>query len=266
MATPSEELHHTRHVRREDAGAVTTLTLDFPEKFNPLSAAVLAELQAALDAIAADDGIQVVIIAAEGRAFCAGHDLKELRANDRAANAELFDACSRMMLSVNRLPQPVIAAVQGVATAAGCQLVAACDLAVAAEEARFAVSGINLGLFCATPSVALSRNIPRKRAMEMLLTGEFIDAATALDWGLVNRVVPAGELAAAARSLAETVAAKPPVALRLGKDLFYRQLETDLAGAYKLAGEVMACNMDTEDARGGIDAFFDKRKPEWQGR
>ena len=183
MATPSSELHQARRVRREINDAVATLTLDFPEKFNPLSAATIAELQAALDAVAADDDIRVVILAAEGKAFCAGHDLKELRANDRAANAELFDACSRMMLTINRLPQPVIAAVQGLATAAGCQLVAACDLAVAAEEARFAVSGINLGLFCATPSVPLSRNISRKRAMEMLLTGDMIPADRAYEIG-----------------------------------------------------------------------------------
>ncbi|NNM01480.1 MAG: enoyl-CoA hydratase [Gammaproteobacteria bacterium] len=265
MATPAGQLDDDL-VRVETDGAVRTLTLNYPDKFNPLSAATLSRLQAELDVIAADDALRVVIIASTGKAFSAGHDLRELRALDRAGHEALFDACSKMMLSVNRLPQPVIAAVQGIATAAGCQLVAACDLAVAAETARFATSGINVGLFCATPAVPLSRNLTRKRAMEMLLTGDFIDAKTALEWGLVNRVTAPEALADTARDLAATIAAKPPVALKLGKELFYRQLDGDLEQAYSLAGEVMACNMDTDDARDGIDAFFEKRKPEWKGR
>ena len=265
MATAAGQLTNELLLVETD-GAVRTLTLNNPDKFNPLSGAALARLQEELDRVAGDDGIRVVIIASTGKAFSAGHDLKEMRSMDRAGHEALFAACSQMMLRINSLPQPVIAAVQGIATAAGCQLVAACDLAVAASTARFAASGINVGLFCATPAVPLSRNLPRKRAMEMLLTGEFIDAATALDWGLVNRVAEPDAVLTTARELAGIIAAKPPVALKLGKQLFYRQLEADLEQAYEQAGEVMACNMDTEDARNGIDAFFDKRTPEWQGR
>ncbi|MFL6652774.1 MAG: enoyl-CoA hydratase [Sulfurifustaceae bacterium] len=246
---------------------IATLTLNRPAQYNALSAELLAELQQALDRIAADASVRVVIIAANGKAFCAGHDLKEMRSReDRAFHEELFDQCGKVMLTINRLPQPVIAQVQGIATAAGCQLVAQCDLAVAAQSARFAVSGINLGLFCSTPAVPLSRNVSRKRAMQMLLTGDFIDAETAVQYGLVNDVVPDAELAAATRALAEKIAAKSQVALRLGKKMFYQQIEMDLESAYRFGAERMACNMQSEDAREGIDAFIAKREPRWKGR
>jgi enoyl-CoA hydratase/carnithine racemase len=211
--------------------------------------------------------VRVVIIGANGKAFCAGHDLKEMRASDdRAVHQALFDRCGRMMMSIHRLPQPVIACVNGIATAAGCQLVANCDLAVAAEDARFAVSGINVGLFCSTPAVPLSRNLLQKKAMHMLLTGDFMSAQEAKESGLVNEVVPAGELESATRALAAKVAAKSGYSIRLGKEMFYKQLSMDLADAYAYASERMACNMDTHDAREGIDAFIQKRKPEWKDK
>jgi enoyl-CoA hydratase/carnithine racemase len=252
---------------RSDRAGVVTLTLNRPAQFNALSRDLLAALQTTLDVIAADQTARVVIIAGAGKAFCAGHDLKEMRAHPaREFQQALFDQCSRMMLTLTRLPQPVIARVHGIATAAGCQLVAMCDLAVAAEEARFAVSGVNLGLFCSTPSVGLVRNLGRKAAMEMLLTGGFIDAQEARARGLVNRVVPAADLDAAVGELADAIAAKTPAALRLGKEMFYRQLEMGLEQAYAYAGQVMADNMMTCDAQEGIDAFIDKRDPRWQGR
>ncbi|HXH02361.1 MAG TPA: enoyl-CoA hydratase [Candidatus Competibacteraceae bacterium] len=252
---------------RRDEDGITTLTLNRPAQYNALSQAMLGALQAELDAIAADEAVRVVVLAAAGRAFCAGHDLKEMRASEeRDFHRALFEQCSQMMLTLNRMPQPVIARVAGIATAAGCQLVAACDLAVAEAGARFAVSGINVGLFCATPAVPLSRNLTRKRALQMLLTGEFIDAVTAQEWGLVNLVVPAAELDTAVHRLAAAICAKSPLAIRMGKQLFYRQLELSLEEAYRLAGETMACNMDSQDAREGIDAFIAKRKPIWRGR
>ena len=209
----------------------------------------------------------MVVLAASGPAFCAGHDLREMRARpDLEIYRALFARCTRMMLSLAELPQPVIARVHGVATAAGCQLVATCDLAVASQEARFATSGVDVGLFCATPGVPLSRNVSRKRAFEMLVTGAFVDAATALDWGLVNRVVPAQELDAAVQELARTIASKSPVAIRAGKRLFARQLAVGLEEAYALACETMAANLLAEDAGEGIDAFLAKRKPVWRGR
>ncbi len=248
-------------------GGVVTLTLNRPAQFNALSQALIGDLQAALDAVAADESARVVVLAGAGKAFCAGHDLKEMRAHpDKAFQKALFDQCSRMMLSLVRLPQPVIARVHGIATAAGCQLVSMCDLAVAVDTARFAVSGVNVGLFCSTPSVGLARNVGRKQAMEMLLTGEFIDAATAKDRGLVNRVVPADALDAEVARLAESILAKTPVAIRAGKQAFYRQLELGLEEAYALAGEVMAANMMACDAAEGIDAFIEKRPPVWRGR
>jgi enoyl-CoA hydratase/carnithine racemase len=254
-------------VLRDADGGIVTLTLNRPRQYNALSREMLEALQGELDALTESPDARIVIIAAAGPAFCAGHDLKQIRAmNDRAEHQTLFAQCSRMMMSVQQLPQPVIAQVHGIATAAGCQLVAACDLAVAAVSARFAVSGINAGLFCSTPAVALSRNIGRKAAMEMLLTGEFIDAEKALDRGLVNRVVPDAELPAATRALAATIAAKSPLAVRTGKRLFYRQLELSTEQAYACAGEAMACNMDSEDAREGVDAFIEKREPRWRGR
>jgi enoyl-CoA hydratase/carnithine racemase len=228
---------------------------------------MLSELQQALDDIARDDSIRVIIIASQGKAFCAGHDLKQMRSSeDRAFHQALFEQCSRMMLTINQISKPVIAQVNGIATAAGCQLVAACDLAVASEESRFAVSGINLALFCSTPAVPLSRNLSRKQAMHMLLTGDFIDAQTARDYGLVNQVVADDELETATRAMAQKIVAKSPLAISLGKQMFYQQLNMDLAEAYKFAGERMTCNMDSEDAREGFDAFIEKRKPKWSGR
>jgi enoyl-CoA hydratase/carnithine racemase len=252
---------------RSQEGGVVALTLNRPAQFNALSEALLADLQEALDSIAADPTARVVVLAGAGKAFCAGHDLKEMRAHpDRAYQQALFDQCSRMMLTLIRLPQPVIARVHGIATAAGCQLVAMCDLAVAADTARFAVSGINVGLFCSTPSVALSRNIGRKQAFEMLVTGDFIDAQAARERGLVNRVVAAAELDAEVARLAGAIVARSPVAVRAGKRAFYRQIELGVADAYTLASQVMAENMMAEDAAEGIDAFIEKRKPTWRGR
>jgi enoyl-CoA hydratase/carnithine racemase len=254
-------------LRADSTDGITTLTLNRPKQFNALSRALLGELQQALDDIGASAAVRVVIIAANGRAFCPGHDLKEIRSSDdRAFHQALFEQCSRMMLTINRLPQPVIAQVHGIATAAGCQLVAACDLAVATDDARFAVSGINLGLFCSTPSVALSRNLGRKQALQMALTGDFIDAETALQYGLINQIVGTGQLAGATRELAARICAKSPLAITVGKKMFYRQLEMDMEEAYRYASEVMAGNFDSEDAREGVDAFFEKRQPQWQGR
>lgn len=252
---------------REQTGGVVTLTLNRPEQFNALSRALLSKLEAALDAIAVDPDARVVVIAGTGKAFCAGHDLKEMRANpSQDFQKSLFEQCSRIMMSLTELPQPVIARVHGIATAAGCQLVAMCDLAVAAELARFAVSGINVGLFCSTPSVGLARNVGRKQAMEMLLTGDFIDARTALERGLVNRVVPDDQLDAEVKKLTDAIVSKSPAAVKSGKQMFYRQLELGLAEAYELATEVIACDMMTEDAQEGIDAFIEKRPARWRGR
>jgi len=246
---------------------VTTLTLNRPAQYNCLSEGMLDALQEALQTAAADATVRVVVIAGAGRAFCAGHDLKEMRARpERDYYRDLFTRCSRVMQGITELPQPVIARVHGIAAAAGCQLVAACDLAVASSEARFAVSGVKLGLFCSTPSVALSRNVSRKRAFEMLVTGEFIDAPTAADYGLINRVVSPSELDDAIATLCDSIRAKSPVAIATGKGMFYTQAEKTLADAYAYAGEVMACNMMAEDAAEGADAFLAKRKPTWKGR
>jgi enoyl-CoA hydratase/carnithine racemase len=251
-------------LRDRDARGVVTLTLNRPQAFNSLSEAMLAALQTEMDLLAKDDSVRVLVIAAAGKAFCAGHDLKEMRAAPSMDYYQkLFAQCARMMLSIQQLPVPVIAKVQGVATAAGCQLVAMCDLAVATNQSRFAVSGVNLGLFCSTPSVALSRNVPRKLAFEMLVTGDFIDAAQALARGLVNRVVPGDELDAEVDRLCASIAAKPREAIALGKQLFYRQLETGIAAAYDDAGKTMACNMMEPSALEGVQAFIDKRKPNW---
>ena len=247
------------------AGAgVVHLTLNRPQQFNALSEQMLAELAAALDRIASDESARVVVIGGVGKAFCAGHDLKQMRANPRLEYYQrLFEDCARVMRRIQTLPQPVIARVHGIATAAGCQLVATCDLAVAAEEARFAVSGINTGLFCSSPAVALTRNIGRKPAFEMLVTGEFIDAATALARGLVNQVVPLSDLDDAIARLAARSIAKPAVAVSMGKELFYRQLEMGVDAAYQLAGQTMACNMIDDVAQEGVDAFINKRAPNW---
>jgi enoyl-CoA hydratase/carnithine racemase len=250
---------------RSISDEVATLTLNRPRQFNALSGALLAALHSELDAIAGDPSVRVVMITGSGSAFCSGHDLKEMRAMHSRKDVEaLFFACSEMMQKLVRLPQPVIAVVNGLATAAGCQLVAQCDLAVAASNARFAASGINLGLFCSTPAVSISRNLGRKRAAEMLFTGEFIDADTALEWGLLNRVAPAEQLQETARALADTLRSKPREALALGKALFYRQLEENLGAAYDDASRTIAANMDTDLAREGVDAFFDKRSPRWK--
>ncbi len=252
--------------RRE--GGVVRLTLNRGSRFNPLSLEMIAAIQAELDAIAADPGARVVVLAAEGRGFSAGHDLKEMRAHagDEAWQRRLFDDCSRMMVALTRLPQPVIARVHGIATAAGCQLVSMCDLAVAADTATFAMPGINVGVFCSTPAVGVARNVGRKRAMEMLLTGEPIDAPTALAWGLVNRVVPAAELDAAVAHFTGIILARSPAVVRLGKAAFYRQIERPLEAAYEGAGGTMAKNLTLEDAEEGIDAFLEKRSPSWLGR
>lgn len=254
-------------VLRSDQGPVTTLTLNRPRQFNALSSAMLAALQGELNKIAADESVRVVVLAAAGKAFCAGHDLKEMRSHpDKPFQSALFEQCSQMMLTINRMPQPVIARVHGLATAAGCQLVAACDLAVAADTAQFATSGIRVGLFCSTPSVAVSRNLSRKKALEILLTGEFIDAQAAEREGLINYAVPPEELDAAVQRLADAIVAKSPVAVATGKGMFYRQLEMGMEEAYSYAAEVMACNMMAEDAQEGIDAFIEKRAPVWKGR
>ncbi|KIG10665.1 enoyl-CoA hydratase [Caballeronia concitans] len=243
-------------------GAVK-LTLNRPQAFNALSESMLDAMEHALQDIGESDA-RVVVIAGAGRAFCAGHDLKEMRAQPALDYyRDLFARCSRMMLTVQRIPQPVIARVHGIATAAGCQLVAMCDLAVASDDARFAVSGVNLGLFCATPSVPLSRNVSRKAAFEMLVTGDFIDAHTARERGLVNRVAPLAELDDAVSALAASIASKPREAVAAGKRLFYRQLETGIEGAYALASETMACNMMDEATLEGTQAFIEKRAPRW---
>ena len=252
---------------RQDDGSVVTLTLNRPAQFNSLSQALMSALQAELDRIAADAGARVLVLAGAGKAFCAGHDLKEMRSNPaKEFQRALFQQCSKLMLTLVRMPQPVIARVHGIATAAGCQLVSMCDLAVASDNSRFAVSGVNLGLFCSTPSVGLARNLGRKQALEMLLTGDFIDAQTALARGLVNRVAAPEQLDAEIRKLTDSILAKTPVAIRAGKQMFYRQLEMGLDDAYELASEVMACNMMAEDAQEGIDAFVAKRTPQWKGR
>ncbi len=258
---PSEPL-----VIRENLGSVVTLTLNCPKQFNALSVDMLSAMQTELDSIAQDSSIRVVVIAANGKAFCAGHNLKEMRANpEKAFQRALFEQCSQMMLTINRMPQVVIAKVEGIATAAGCQLVAACDLAVASDNAKFATSGISVGLFCSTPAVAVSRNLSRKQAFEMLITGEFIDAHTALHQGLINRVASAEQLDTTLQSLIDSIIAKSSVALTTGKTMFYNQLDMTLADAYEYASEVMSGNMMADDVSEGIDAFIDKRPAVWTG-
>ncbi len=260
MTEPQQPLRVER-----DARGVVTLTLNDPARFNALGSEMLTDLQQALDAVARDDTARVVVLAAEGKAFCAGHNLKDMAAHpDLAWYQQLFAQCSRMMLAIHKLPVPVIARVQGMATAAGCQLVAQCDLAVAADSATFATSGINYGLFCATPSVPLVRNVSSKRAMEMLLTGDFIDASTALEQGLVNRVVPVGELDAEVEKLVQSILQKPRVAVAMGKALVYQQRELGVDAAYQLAGQVMAVNMVDGAAQEGARAFVEKRAPSWR--
>ena len=247
-----------------NAAGVVTLTLNRPQQFNALSVEMMSALQGALDAIAADPAARVVVLAGAGKAFCAGHDLKQMKEDPSLDTYRaLFAQCAKLMLTIQRMPQPVIARVHGVATAAGCQLVATCDLAVAVEGARFGVSGINVGLFCTTPGVALARNVGRKEAFEMLVTGELIDAQTARARGLVNRVVPADQLDAEIAKLAATIVAKPAIAIALGKEMFYRQVEAGVEAAYQMAGQTMACNLVDPVAQEGIDAFMAKRRPSW---
>jgi enoyl-CoA hydratase/carnithine racemase len=249
---------------RRDARGVITLTLNRPDAFNALSEALLDALGGALESLAADEGVRAVVLAGAGRAFCAGHDLKEMRAAPTLAYYEaLFERCSEVMLAIQRLPVPVVARVHGVAAAAGCQLVAMCDLAVASSAARFAVSGVNLGLYCSTPSVALARNVGRKAAFEMLVTGDFIGAEAAREKGLVNRVVEPAGLDAAVESLIASIVAKPRVAVAMGKALFYRQLEVGIEAAYADAGRTMACNMMEPPTLEGVQAFIEKRAPAW---
>ncbi len=249
---------------REDRDGMATLTLNRPAQFNAINGAMLTEMQAALDAIATDASVRVVVVAAAGRAFCPGHDLKEMLANSNEAFVgDLFRRCCEVMLTLRRIPQPVIARVHGIATAAGCQIVAACDLAVAEEGARFATSGINFGLFCATPGVPVSRNISQKRAFEMLMTGEFIDAATALDWGLINRVTPPAQLDAEVAALARQMMDKPRAVIAAGKRFFYDQLERRLEDAYEVASREITRSMLAEEAQEGVGAFVEKRPPRW---
>ena len=264
MSQPNSSADTPYVINQREQGIVT-LTLNRGDRFNPLSEEMLAALQTEVDAIAIDPTVRVVVLAARGKAFCAGHDLKQMRAEPSTAYyKELFNRCSVLMLAIQQMPQPVIARVHGLATAAGCQLVSMCDLAVASTDASFAVSGVNYGLFCSTPSVGLSRNVPRKQAMEMLLTGEFIDAHAAKERGLVNRVASPELLDNEISLLAKSIIAKPAVAIAMGKQLFYRQLEMGIAAAYQLAGENMACNMMDEAALEGVQAFIEKRSPSWK--
>ncbi len=264
-ASPASDALRVEHAAYGLPGVVS-VTLNRPDAFNALSDQVIGELQATLSAIAQSDE-RVVVLAAEGRAYCAGHDLKELRATPSLEFYQrLFERCSALMMTIQRMPQPVIARVQGIATAAGCQLVAMCDLAVAADTARFATSGIHYGLFCATPGVPLSRNIPRKAAFEMLMTGDFIDAAKARELGLINHMTPLDALDADVAALAKRICDKPPAAVRMGKSLFYRQLETGIEAAYQMAGQTIACNAIDPVAQEGMQAFAEKRKPNWDAR
>lgn len=259
MTEPESLLHLAR-----DARGVATLTLNDPARFNALGSEMLAALQQTLTELAQDDALRVVVLAGAGKAFCAGHNLKDMAQHPELSwYQQLFAACSRVMLGITQLPVPVIARVHGVATAAGCQLVAACDLAVAANTARFAVSGVNLGLFCSTPAVALSRNMGRKQAFEMLVTGEFISADEARARGLLNRVAAPHELDAELERLVASIVAKPRTAVAMGKELYYRQLEMGVAAAYQTAVQTMACNMMDADALEGVQAFIDKRPPGW---
>jgi enoyl-CoA hydratase/carnithine racemase len=251
-------------VLRQDAEGIAHLTLNRAPQFNLLTSEMIAALQTQFDRIASDENIRVVVLTGAGKGFCAGHDLKEIRdLGERARIEALFERCSRLMIAITQLPQPVIARVQGTAAAAGCQLVAQCDLAIAVDTAKFTTPGVNWGFFCSTPGVAVARNLPRKRAMELLLTGDLIDAATALQWGLLNRVVAAPELDAAVGELARKIAAKPRATIAAGKRAFYRQAESNLQDAYALAGRTIAASFAHEEGREGMDAFIDKRPPRW---
>jgi len=262
MSLTTSTLSDTQFVLRKDTNGVAELTLNRPKQYNALSMAMLEAILAQLTAIDKDETVKVVIIGAAGKAFCPGHDLKEIRNNrTQAFNDALFAKCTEMMLKIRSLQQPVIAKVQGIATAAGCQLVATCDLAIAADHARFATSGINYGIYCSTPAVPLSRALHPKKALEMLLTGEFLSAKEAKEEGLINKTVPAEDLDNAVWKMASTIALKAPDALRIGKSMFYEQLTMDLASAYQYASEKIVCNILEPDAKEGLDAFAEKRKP-----
>jgi len=265
QSTPASE---APLVQSEKAEGVVRLVLNRPERFNPLSSGMIAALQRACDEVAGDPEARVVVLAAGGKGFCAGHDLKEMRAHssDAAWQGRLFDDCNRLMLSLTRLPQPVIARVHGIATAAGCQLVSMCDLAVASDTATFALPGVNIGVFCTTPAVGVGRNVARKRVMEMLLTGRPIDATTALQWGLVNRVAPAEKLDEAVQTFVDDILARSPAVIAGGKRAFYDQIDRPLADAYAAAGKAMSQGLLLEDAAEGMDAFLQKRSPAWRGR
>jgi len=265
MSTPASKVSDQPVLVREDDAGVSTLTLNRPQYYNALSEDLIEALQETLDAIAADASVRVVILTGAGRGFCAGHDLKEMNLEtEQRYFDDLFARCNRMIQTIVALPQPVIAKVHGLATANGCLLVSICDLAIAAETAKFALCGVKLGLFCSTPSVGVSRNIARKRAFEMLVTGDFVDAPTAVRDGLINRAVAEDRLDAEVRSLAESIVANPAAAITIGKEMFYRQLELELGEAYDYAGKVMAANMMEEETREGINAFLEKRKPSWR--
>jgi enoyl-CoA hydratase/carnithine racemase len=268
VSVPAQAAADCPLVHSAQQDGVLTLTLNRGERFNPLSLAMLTAMQQELDTIAEDASVRVVILAAAGKGFCAGHDLKEMRAHasDNAWQRDLFDQCGRMMMRLTTLPQPVIARVHGIATAAGCQLVSMCDLAVAADTALFALPGVNIGVFCSTPAVGVARNVNRKRAMEMLLTGNMIDARTALAWGLVNRVVPMDALDAEIAGFTDIILARSAATIRLGKQAFYQQIEHHLEQAYSMTSEAMACNLLLDDAAEGMDAFLAKRPAVWTGR
>jgi len=268
MTAKAEKLSNEPILLRDDADGIATLTLNRPEKFNAMSTELMGLFQDELDKLANDKSIRVVIIAGAGKAFCAGHDIKEMMEDPGPENMQaVFDQCSRLMVSLTQLPQPVIARIHGIATAAGCQLVAQCDLAVAASDVKFATSGINYGLYCGTPSVPVTRNLPRKQAMEMLLTGEFIDAETAKNYGLINRIAEPDKLDEAVQELAGAVAAQGPAFIAAGKKLFYSQIENGLGAAYEEATKMMVENMQRDDTRLGLDAFLAKREtPDWEDR
>lgn len=265
MNAPEKSASAEPTILRRREGPVETIVMNRPAQYNSISVAMIGEIKAALEAIAQDEAVRAVVIAGAGKAFCAGHDLKEMMSNrSYDYTREIFDRCCEMMMTIQRLPQPVIARVHGMATAAGCQLVGMCDLAVAAEGATFATSGITLGLFCATPGVAVARNLLRKNALEMLLTGEFVDARRAQAWGLVNRVVPDAELDAELARLIDAIVSKPREVIAFGKKVFYEQIEMPMTKAYGVAADAMACNMMMDAAAEGVGAFIAKRKPDWK--
>jgi enoyl-CoA hydratase/carnithine racemase len=267
MNAPSKAEVDAPYVLRSDNEGIATLTLNRGDRMNPLSTAMMSALQAEIDRLADDDAIKVVVLAGAGKHFCAGHDLREMREHPaKKWQKTLFDQCSRMMMSLVRLPQPVIARAQGAAVAAGCQLVSMCDLAVASDVAQFALPGIKSGIFCTTPGVGVARNLSRKHALEMLFTGDLIDANTALSWGLVNRVAPLTQIDAEVDALARKILAHSGAVVTMGKQFFYQQVEKGFKDAYALASEGMACNMMLADAAEGIDAFLGKRTPRWRGK